>query len=136
MVVARRATGWSLERNCGKLMQGGRTDAMSDVKKELQGLRVGDFQVGAVPVGGTSDALDTEANRERARRTEEDKRAAQFGGSVEEAGETAQEAAEEATAAVDASIQEARARLKSREKDEDVPILLRDPATGATIEHR
>lgn len=109
---------------------------MGDLKKDLQGLRVGDFQVGAVPVGGTSDALDTEANRERARRAEEDKRAAQFGGSVEGAGEDAAEPAEEAMAAVDASIQEARARLKSGEEDEEAPILLRDPVTGATIKHR
>ncbi|WP_437627270.1 hypothetical protein [Sorangium sp. So ce1151] len=71
----------------------------------------------------------TEANRERARRLEEDKRAAQFGGCVEGAGEAAQEAAE---AAVDASLQEARARLRS---GEEAPILLHDPVTGATIEH-
>ncbi|XYI03055.1 hypothetical protein ACMHYB_26175 [Sorangium sp. So ce1128] len=107
---------------------------MTDAKNtDMKGLRVGDFQVAAVPVGGTSDALDTEANRERARRIEEDKRAAQFGGSVEGAGEAAQEAAE---AAVDASIQEARARLRSGEEaEEEVPILLRDPVTGATIKH-
>ncbi|WP_437785829.1 hypothetical protein [Sorangium sp. So ce1097] len=134
--MALEGTRWSPGRNCGKLMQGGRPDAMGDVKKDLQGLRVGDFQVGAVPVGGTSDALDTEANRERARRDEEDKRAAQFGGSVEGAGEDAAEPAEEAMAAVDASIREARARLKSGEEDEEVPILLRDPVTGATIKHR
>ncbi|WP_438011173.1 hypothetical protein WME89_22365 [Sorangium sp. So ce321] len=103
---------------------------MSDSKKtDLMGLQVGDFQVAAVPVVETSDALDTEANRERARRLDEDKRAAQFGRSIEGAGEPAPE---EAEAAVDASLQEARARLGS---GEDVPILLHDPVTGATIEH-
>ncbi|WP_437640840.1 hypothetical protein [Sorangium sp. So ce854] len=134
--MALEGTRWSAGRNCGKLMQGGRTDAMGDLKKDLQGLRVGDFQVGAVPVGGTSDALDTEANRERARRAEEDKRAAQFDGSGEGAREDAAEPAEEVMAAVDASIQEARARLKSGAEEAEVPILLRDPATGATIKHR
>ncbi|WP_437820136.1 hypothetical protein [Sorangium sp. So ce1078] len=65
---------------------------MSDVKKsDLEGLQVGDYRVRAVPVAGTSDALDTEANRERARRAEEDKRAAQLGGTAEGAGEAAQE---------------------------------------------
>ncbi|WP_437664385.1 hypothetical protein [Sorangium sp. So ce1182] len=103
---------------------------MSDSNEtDLMGLQVGDFQVAAVPVGETSDALDTEANRERARRLEEDKRAAQLGGCVEGAGEAKQEAAE---AAVDASLQEARARLRS---GEEAPILLHDPVTGATIEH-
>lgn len=108
---------------------------MSDLKKktDLKGLQVGDFRVGAVPVGGTSDALDTEANRERARRAEEDKRAAQFGGTAEGAGEAAQEAAE---AAVDEAIQEARARLRSGEEEEEVPILLHDPVTGTTLRHR
>lgn len=106
---------------------------MSDLKKtDLKGLQVGDYRVGAVPVGGTSDALDTEANRERARRDEEDKRAAQFGGTAEGAGEAAQEAAE---AAVDEAIQEARALLRSGE-EEEVPILLRDPVTGTTLRHR
>ncbi|WP_437682692.1 hypothetical protein [Sorangium sp. So ce131] len=112
---------------------------MSDGSKKTNpmSLRVGDFQVGAAPVGGTSDELDTQANRERARRAEEDRRATQFGGGgeVEGAGEAAREAAQ---AAVDEAIQEARARLGGEERgeDEEVPILLRDPVTGATIKHR
>ncbi|WP_437971526.1 hypothetical protein WMF04_20430 [Sorangium sp. So ce260] len=106
---------------------------MSDGKKsDLEGLTVGDYRVSAVPVAGTSDALDTEANRERARRAEEDKRAARLGGAAEGAGEAAQE---EAEAAMDEAIQEARARLRSGE-EEEVPILLRDPVTGATLRHR
>ncbi|WP_437593768.1 hypothetical protein [Sorangium sp. So ce1000] len=102
---------------------------MSEPKEpDLTGLRVGDFHVRVVPVAGTSDALDTEANRERARRVEEDRRAAGFGATGEGAGEAAQEAAE---AAVDEAIEEARARLKGA--GDEVPILLRDPVTGATF---
>ncbi len=60
---------------------------MSDLKKpDPMSLRVGDFLVKVVPVGETSDALDTEANRERAQRAEEDQRAAQFGAGGEGAG--------------------------------------------------
>ncbi|WP_437282441.1 hypothetical protein WME90_18255 [Sorangium sp. So ce375] len=104
---------------------------MSDLKKLVkEGLRVGDFLVSVVPVGETSDALDTEANRERARRAEEDTRAIQLNASGEGAGEATKEAAE---AAVDEAIEEARARLKNA--GEDVPILLRDPVTGATFKH-
>ncbi|AUX42860.1 hypothetical protein SOCE26_042950 [Sorangium cellulosum] len=111
---------------------------MSDESKKTNPMRlkVGDFQVGAAPVGGTSDELDTQANRERARRAEEDRRAAQFRGGreVDGAGEAARGAAE---AAVDEAIQEARARVRSEQhgEDEEVPILLRDPVTGATIKH-
>ncbi|WP_437321152.1 hypothetical protein [Sorangium sp. So ce385] len=106
---------------------------MSDRKTlDLEGLQVGDYRLRAVPVAETSDALDTEAHRERARRAEEDRRAAQLGGSVQGGGEAAQEAA---VAAVDEAIQEARARLESGE-GEEAPILLRDPVTGATLEHR
>ncbi|WP_437300596.1 hypothetical protein [Sorangium sp. So ce426] len=102
---------------------------MSDPKKpDPMSLRVGDFLVKVVPVGETSDALDTEANRERAQRAEEDQRAAQFGASGEGAGEASQGAAE---AAVDEAIEEARARLKSA--GEDAPILVCDPVTGATF---
>ncbi|XXX81844.1 hypothetical protein WMF30_24085 [Sorangium sp. So ce134] len=102
---------------------------MSDLKKsDLEGLLVGDYRVRAVPVAGTSDALDTEANRERARRAEEDKRAAKLGGNIEGGGEAAE-------AAVDEAIEEARAHMRSGE-EEDVPILLRDPVTGATLRHR
>lgn len=102
---------------------------MSDLKKpDPMSVRVGDFLVKVVPVGETSDALDTEANRERAQRAEEDQRAAQLGAGGEGAGEAAREAAE---AAVDEAIEEARARLTGA--GEDVPILLRDPVTGAAF---
>ncbi|KYF52743.1 hypothetical protein BE08_04725 [Sorangium cellulosum] len=117
-------------------MQGGRTDAMGDLKKDFQGLRVGDFQVGRCRWAGRatrSTPRRTASGRGGPRRTGERPSSAAAG---EGAGEDAAEPAEEAMAAVDASIQEARARLKSGAEEAEVPILLRDPVTGATINHR
>jgi len=91
-------------------------------------LHVGDYAIRIVPALATSDDLDTEANRERARRAEDDARAAQHDGG-DDGGGAGQAAAE---AAVDASIEEARARAASTET---VPILLRDPITGMIVEH-
>lgn len=88
---------------------------------------VGDYAIRIVPALATSDQLDTEANRERARRADEDACAAQHAG--DEGGGAAPPATAEE--AVDASIAEARARAASAAA---VPILLRDPVTGAIIE--
>jgi hypothetical protein len=99
-----------------------------DKKKELaKGLRVGDYHVRPAPALSTSNTLDDEANRERARRAEEDRRAAQFGGGGGGAGETHEGAA---LSAVDKAIEEARAEAAG---GEDIPILLRDPVTGAAF---
>jgi hypothetical protein len=106
---------------------------MSDDPKKVstRGLRVGDFNVLPVPVSRTSNALDTEADRERARRAEEDQRAAQHGGGGEAEAEAAPE---EARAAVGQAIEKGRARAASGGSvGEETPILLRDPVTGATI---
>lgn len=88
---------------------------------------IGDSVIRIVPALSTSDTLDNEVNRERARRAEDDARAAQHSAGDEES-EAGRASAE---AAVDASIEEARARAAN---GTTVPILLRDPVTGAIIE--
>jgi hypothetical protein len=95
--------------------------------KRGPGVQIGDYAVTITPAGGTSDRLDTEANRERARRQEDDERLAQHS-----AGEGDGSGGEEtAQGDVDGSI--AAAREKAGAPAEDVPILLHDPITGAPI---
>jgi hypothetical protein len=96
--------------------------------KRSSGVHIGDYAIQVTPAGGTCDRLDTEANRERARREEDDERVAQhFAG---EPGDEAGEAA--AQADVDASIAAAREKAAGGGGG-DLPILLRDPITGAII---
>ncbi|MFT3768533.1 MAG: hypothetical protein QM820_24060 [Minicystis sp.] len=87
--------------------------------------RIGDYAISITPEIETSDDLDTEANRERARRAEEDAHAAQHGAG--RGGTT--EGEERAQADVDASIAAARANTGG----DEIPILVRDPVTGAVI---
>jgi hypothetical protein len=99
-------------------------------KSSKTGLRVGDFNVRPTLSVRTDNSLDTEANRERARRAEEDKRAAQHSPGASDGSEY-DETDDAAQAAVDQSIEEARRRLAG--PNEDIPILLHDPVTGRII---
>lgn len=101
-------------------------------KASPKGLKVGDFYVRPTLSVRTNARLDSEANRERARRAEEDQRAAQFGGGIGE-DEGPSEATEQAAlAAVDQAIEKGRAEAAA---GEEIPILLRDPVTGRVIRH-
>ena len=88
------------------------------------GVRVGDFHLSVKPTLATSGALDTEESRERARRGEEDARAAQRAPGPAEDGAPA-----DMEAAIDAAIAEAR----GDDDGGEVPILIRDPLTGIVV---
>jgi hypothetical protein len=98
----------------------------NDEKFDKEGIRVGDFHIRPTPVIGTSDRLDTPESRERARNEEDDAEAARR--NVGDA--TGELSLAEAREAVDASIEEARARVDGATV---VPILLRDPLTGKVV---
>lgn len=101
-------------------------------KVSPKGLKVGDYYVRPTLALRTNATLDNEANRERARRAEEDQRAAQFDGGIGE-DEGPSEATEKAAlAAVDRAIEKGRAQVAA---GEEIPILLRDPVTGRVIRH-
>jgi hypothetical protein len=103
---------------------------MSDDEKEqgvhveLDGIHVGDYVMRPVPAGGTDDHLDTPQNRDRARLDDPDASATQYVGDVTPAA---------SPAAVDASIEEARARAAGAAGEVPVPIVVRDPITGEPI---
>lgn len=97
-----------------------------DGKLPKEGLRVGDFHIRPAPALSTNDRHDTADSGERARRKEDDAEDARHDG-----GEATGEASRaDAEAAVDASIEEARARASGAT---EMPILLRDPLTGKVI---
>ena len=103
-----------------------------DAKKgpiQLDGVHVGDLVLRVVPTTGTDGHLDDPASRERDRRAEEDRRAAQRPGEVPVGPVT--DATTQAAADVDASIAAARAAQAPGEAA--MPILLRDPVTGEVI---
>jgi hypothetical protein len=86
--------------------------ALGALEAYLRGLRAGDWELRLLPAFSTDDHLDTEEGRERSRRRQHDDR----GG--------APAAPRESGPRLD------RARPRSAPA---VPILLRDPLTGATI---
>lgn len=78
------------------------------------------------PAVSTSEDLDNAQTRERARRADDDARAAQHDAGAPDDAEARGRAGE----ALDASIAAARA---ATEEADDVPILLRDPVTGQIV---
>jgi hypothetical protein len=86
---------------------------------EIDGIHAGDFVVRPVPAFGTDGHLDTPASRERDRQKDERPAASAAVVPLGEGGE------------VDASIEEARARLQG--DGLPIPIILRDPLTGKPI---
>lgn len=110
------------------------------IKIGFDGITIGDQKIQPVPAFATTDRRDYWRNDERQRQLEEDKRAAQASGLESSHGFvnplaptfTPPDPATE----LDEAIARARTDLPAAPGGGEVPIFLRDPITGAVIEHK